>query len=152
MTVTNAAGASQSVSVTVDNFAPAFFPWPNNQVVATCQDFTYAAASGTFPGVTTTPAKPGDTIILWGTGFGPTTPAFPQGMVTPSGTTYNTDKVTVTIDNLPATVYGAALAPGFAGLYQIAIQVPTALGSGNWPVVAAIGGVSSPSGVVLTVQ
>ena len=74
-------------------------------------------------------------------------------MVTPSSTTYNTDKVTVTINNIPATVYGAALAPGFAGLYQIAIQVPNALGSGNWPVVAErIGGVSSPSGVVLTVQ
>ena len=52
VTVTNAAGTSQSVSVTVDNFAPAFFLWPNNQVVATYQDFTYAAASGTFPGVT----------------------------------------------------------------------------------------------------
>ncbi len=152
VTVTNAAGTSQSVSVTVDNFAPAFFLWPNNQVVATYQDFTYAAASGTFAGVTTTPAKPGDTIILWGTGFGSTNPAFPQGMVTPSSTTYNTDKVTVTINNLPATVYGAALAPGFAGLYQIAIQVPNALESGNWPVVAGIGGVSSPSGVVLTVQ
>jgi uncharacterized protein (TIGR03437 family) len=152
VTVTNAAGTSQSVSVTVDNFAPAFFLWPNNQLVATYQDFTYAAASGTFPGVTTTPAKPGDTIILWGTGFGSTTPAFPQGMVTPSNTTYNTGTVTVTINNIPATVYGAALAPGFAGLYQIAIQVPNALESGNWPVVASIGGVSSPSGVVLTVQ
>jgi uncharacterized protein (TIGR03437 family) len=67
VTVKNAAGTSQTVSVTVDNFAPAFFLWPNNQVVATFQDFTYAAASGTFSGVTTTPAEPGDTIILWGT-------------------------------------------------------------------------------------
>jgi uncharacterized protein (TIGR03437 family) len=153
VTVTNAAGTSQTVSVTVDNFAPAFFSWPNNQVVATFQDFTDAAASGTFTGVTTTPAKPGDTIILWGTGFGSTDPAFPQGMVTPTtGGTYNTDPVSVTIDNLPATVYGAALAPGFAGLYQVAIQVPNALGAGNWPVVATIGGVSSPTGPVLAVQ
>jgi uncharacterized protein (TIGR03437 family) len=153
VTVKNAAGTSQTVSVTVDNFAPAFFPWPNNQVVATYQDFSYAAASGTFTGVTTTPAKPGDTIILWGTGFGPTDPAFPQGMVTPvTGGPYNTDPVSVTIDNLPATVDGAALAPGFAGLYQIAIQVPNALGAGKWPVVATIGGVSSPTGLVLAVQ
>ncbi len=153
VTVKNSAGTSQSVSVTVENFAPAFFPWPNNQVVATFQDFTYAAASGTFTGVTTTPAKPGDTIILWGTGFGATDPAFPQGMVTPTtGGPYNTDPVSVTINNLPAMVYGAALAPEFAGLYQIAIQVPSSLGAGSWPVVATISGVSSPTGPVLAVQ
>jgi uncharacterized protein (TIGR03437 family) len=58
----------------------------------------------------------------------------------------------VTINDLPATVYGAALAPGFAGLYQIAIQVPNALGAGSWPVVATIGGASSPTGPVLAVQ
>jgi len=123
VTVKNAAGTSQTVSVTVDNFAPAFFLWPNNQVVATFQDFTYAAASGTFSGVTTTPAEPGDTIILWGTAFGATNPAFPQGMVTPStGGPYNTDSVSVTINSLPATVFGAALAPGFAGLYQVGFR------------------------------
>jgi uncharacterized protein (TIGR03437 family) len=99
------------------------------------------------------PAKPGDVIILWGTGFGPTTPAAPVGEETPSGTTYSTSTLpTVEIDNVSAKVYGAALAPGFAGLYQVAIQVPATLGNGNWPIVATIGGVSSPSGAVLTVQ
>jgi uncharacterized protein (TIGR03437 family) len=60
--------------------------------------------------------------------------------------------VSVTINSLPATVYGAALAPGFAGLYQVGIQVPSTLGNGNWPEAATIGGVSSPSGAVLAVQ
>ena len=153
ITVTNSGVASASVNVETVAFAPAFFLWPNNQVVATFQNFTYAAASGTFTGVTTTPAKPGDVLILWGTGFGPTDPAFPQGMVTPTtGGPYNAEPVSVTINNLPATVYGAALAPGFAGLYQVAIQVPNALGAGNWPVVATIGGVSSPTRPVLAVQ
>jgi uncharacterized protein (TIGR03437 family) len=59
---------------------------------------------------------------------------------------------TVEINNIPATVYGAALAPGFAGLYQVAIQVPASLGNGEWPVVATISGASSPSDMVLTVQ
>jgi uncharacterized protein (TIGR03437 family) len=97
--------------------------------------------------------RPGDTIILWGTGFGPTDPAFPQGMVTPTtGGPNKTDPLTVTINNLLATVYGAALASGFAGLYQGAIQVPNSLGAGHWPVVATIGGGSSLSGPVLAVQ
>jgi uncharacterized protein (TIGR03437 family) len=151
--VTNAIGASAPATVTVDTYGPAFFGWPNNQVVATTQSFAYAAASGTFSGATTTPAQPGETIILWGTGFGPTNPTPPQGEQTPSTATYLTSTLpTIEIDNVSATVYGAALAPGFAGLYQVAIQVPASLGNGNWPVVATIGGVSSPTGMVLTVQ
>jgi uncharacterized protein (TIGR03437 family) len=57
----------------------------------------------------------------------------------------------VTIGNVAATVYGAALAPGFAGLYQVAIQVPTSLANGVWPVQATIGGVSSPTTLMLAV-
>jgi uncharacterized protein (TIGR03437 family) len=152
--VTTSSGTSAAVSATVAEFGPAFFAWPNNQVVATFQDFSYAAAPGTFAGTTTTAAKPGDVVILYGTGFGPTNPAPPAGQETPSnGKTYSTDTLpVVTIDNVPATVYGAALAPGFAGLYQVAIQVPGSLASGSWPVVATIGGVSSPSTLLLAVQ
>ena len=43
--------------------------------------------------------------------------------------------------NRPATVYGAALAPGFAALYQVAIQVPLSLPGGDHPVVGTINGV-----------
>jgi uncharacterized protein (TIGR03437 family) len=151
--VKNSAGTSAAFTATVSAFGPAFFPWPNNQVVATRQDFSLAAKNGSFAGATTVPAKPGDTIILWGTGFGPTTPAAPVGEETPSDKTYSTSTLPmVTIDNLAATVFGAALAPGFAGLYQVAIQVPNSLADGDWPIVATIGGVSSPSGAVLSVR
>lgn len=151
--VANSAGSSPAVNATVNTFGPAFFPWPDSQVVATRQDFSYAVKNGTFAGLTTAPAKPGDVIILWGTGFGPTNPMPGQGEQTPSSAIpFSTDTLpTVTVDNVSATVYGAALAPGFAGLYQVAIQVPASLGNGDWPVVAAIGGVSSPAGMVLTV-
>jgi uncharacterized protein (TIGR03437 family) len=85
--VKNSNGSSNSVNTTVVSFGPAFFGWPNNQVVATRQDFSYAAASGTFPNLSTTPAKQGDVIILWGTGFGTTIPAAPPGIEVPSTTT-----------------------------------------------------------------
>jgi uncharacterized protein (TIGR03437 family) len=153
VTVKNSAGTSAAETVTVNSFGPAFFPWPDNQVVATRQDFSIAAKNGTFAGTTTTPAKPGDTIILWGTGFGSTIPAAPPGIETASSATYNTSTLpTIDIDKVPAKVFGAALAPGFAGLYQVAIEVPSSLGNGNWPIVATIGGVSSPNGMVLTIQ
>jgi uncharacterized protein (TIGR03437 family) len=151
--VTNAGSIGAGLSVPASQYGPAFFSWPDNQVVATRQDFSYAAKAGTFPTLTTVAAKPGDVIILWGSGFGPTTPSVPTGLETPSDTTYSTSPApTITIDNVPATVYGAALAPGFAGLVQVAIQVPTSLGNGDWPVVASIGGVQSASGLVLSVQ
>jgi uncharacterized protein (TIGR03437 family) len=152
ITVTNAQGTSQSVTAELSNETPAFFQW-GNFAVATHQDFSYAVKNGTFSGVTTVPAKPGDVIILWATGFGPTSPAAPPGEETPSTATYNTaSPVSVTVGGKSATVYGAALAPGYAGLYQIAIQVPAGLANGDYPVVATINRVSSPASTMLTVD
>jgi uncharacterized protein (TIGR03437 family) len=151
--VTNSAGTSAAFTANVAQYSPGFFAWPNNQSVATRQDFSWAVKNGTFAGTTTAAAKAGDTVILWGTGFGPTIPAAPIGVVTPSDQTYSTTTLPgVTVGGVSATVYGAALTPGFAGLYQIAIQVPPTLGNGDWPVVATIGGAQSPSGIVLTIQ
>lgn len=153
LTVTTSGGTSATFTVTSNQYGPAFFQWPNNQPVATRQDFSYAAKNGTFAGTTTVPAKPGDVIILWGTGFGPTNPIAPAGAPVPSDATYSTTTLpTITIDNVSAKVYGAALAPGFGGLYQVAIQVPLSLADGSWPIQASSGGVASPEGVVLTVQ
>ncbi len=138
--VTNSVGASVPSLVISSEYMPAFFTWPGNQVVATHTDFTWAVKNGTFPGTTTVPAKPGETIILWGTGFGPTSPAIPPGVTVPSTATYSTTAVpTIEVNLVPATVYGAALAPGFAGLYQLAFQVPVGLSDGTYQVVAFIG-------------
>jgi len=152
VTVTNSSGTSSAVTVTVEAVGPAFFRW-GNYAVATTQDFSPAVKNGTIPDVTTTPAKPGETIILWGTGFGPTSPAAPVGVETPSGTTYNTaNTVTVTVGGTAATVFSAALAPGFAGLYQVAIQIPASLANGDYPVIATVLGAQSPVTTLITVQ
>jgi uncharacterized protein (TIGR03437 family) len=90
-------------------------------------------------------------IILWGTGFGPTTPAAPSGQVV-SGGPYVVDGVAVTVGGTEAQMYGVALSPGMAGLYQVAIQVPASLADGDFPVIATISGQQSPAWVILTVQ
>jgi uncharacterized protein (TIGR03437 family) len=151
VTVTSAGSSSAPVTATVQPFQPAFFLW-GKYAVADHQDFTPAVKNGTLPGLTTTPAKPGEIIILWGTGFGPTSPAAPEGEETPSGTTYNTaNPVSVTVGGKTTTVYSTVLAPGFAGLYQIGIQIPN-LANGDYPVVATISGTSSPATTLITVQ
>jgi uncharacterized protein (TIGR03437 family) len=153
VTVTNGLGTTPAVAATSAIDGPAFFLWDNQYAVATYTDYTYAVKNGAIAGLTTVPAKPGDVLILWGTGFGPTTPAATPGQEVPSTATYSTsDPVTVTVGGISATVYGAALAPGFAGLYQVAIQVPTSAAAGDQPIVATVGGVSSPSTTLLTVQ
>lgn len=157
--VKNSLGTSAPASVTVQTAGPAFFLWPNSYAVATRQDFSYAVKNGEFSGLTTIAAKPGDVLILWGSGFGPSSPPTPVGTVLPGDTTYfSANPVTVTLTPVgggtatPATVYGAALAPGYAALYQVAIQVPASLAAGDYSIVATVAGAKSPSTVLLTVQ
>jgi uncharacterized protein (TIGR03437 family) len=153
VTVTTAGGTSTAFSATASAYGPSFFVWPGNQVVATRTDYSYAVKPGTFAGATTVAAKPGDVIILWATGFGPTNPVAPAGVATPGSGTYPTaSAATINVNNTAAIVYGAALAPGSAGLYQIAIQVPSNLADGDWPIQAIIGGITSPAGTILSVH
>ncbi|MGA3187796.1 MAG: cellulase family glycosylhydrolase [Bryobacteraceae bacterium] len=150
VTVTTQTGSSLPYVVTDVAVQPAFFEWPGSQVVATDLSYNWVVQNGTFS-VPTTPAKPGETIILWGTGFGPTTPAAPPGQVVPPQT-FSVNGVVVTVGGVKATVLATALSPGAAGLYQSVIQVPSNLANGDYPIVATVGGVQSPAGVKLTVQ
>jgi uncharacterized protein (TIGR03437 family) len=152
VTVKNSTGTSAAAAANATTVGPAFFLWVSKYAVATRQDFSWAVKNGTFAGTTTTAAKPGDVIILWGTGFGPTDPAAPVGVQIPGDKTYLTPPVTVTVGGTNATVFGGALAPGFAGLYQVAIQIPASAPDGDLPVVATISGAQSPATTMITVQ
>ena len=70
--VTTPGGVSAAFPANSQPYSPAFFLWPSSQPVATHADYSFAAQNGTFPNATTLPAKPGEVITLWGTGFGPT--------------------------------------------------------------------------------
>jgi uncharacterized protein (TIGR03437 family) len=101
--------------------------------------------------LTTTPANPGDVVILWGTGFGPTNPSVPAGQKVTGAPAVQTAPV-ITVGGLPAQVLGAVLSPGFLGLYQIAITVPASVQKGaDVAVSASVNGVNSPDGVFLTI-
>jgi uncharacterized protein (TIGR03437 family) len=153
--VSTASGSSNPFSVINSEYSPAFFVWPNNQVVATRQDYSLAVKDGSFTGLTTIAAKPGDILILWGTGFGPTIPPVADGILVPlNNTTYLAPPgaVTVLLNNKPCTVFGAALAAQFVGLYQVAIQVPLDTPNGDWPLTASVGGANTPIGLVLSVH
>jgi uncharacterized protein (TIGR03437 family) len=152
--VTNSNGASNVAQVNVESFAPGFFQ-AGTYAIATHQDGTLVAPAGQFPGAS--PAARGETVVLWGTGFGAISPTVPAGK-TPAqalGSTlaYVAAPPNITIGGVAATVVGAALNPSALGLYQIAVTVPAGAASGDQVIVASSGGKTSPStGVLFSVQ
>jgi len=149
--VTSSGISSAPFSVAAQSYSPAFFLW-GQYAVATHADYSYCAAPGLLPGAVTTSAKPGEWITLWGNGFGPA--GAPMGSLTPGGQPYLTATVTATVGGVNAAVYGGAafLSPGYAGLYQLAIQIPASAPNGDAVVRATVGGVQSPAGVLISVQ
>jgi uncharacterized protein (TIGR03437 family) len=157
--ITNGTGSSNVVMATSQGQEPGFFEWPNpsgqtpgdssQQPVATHSDYSYAAANGTFGTTPSVPAKPGETITLWGAGFGATSPANPFGVAIPSagGPFATTQNVVVLLNNAPITVINnnAILTPGDAGLYQMAVTIPAGLANGTYPIQVSENGVTSPT-------
>lgn len=147
--VTTAQQASSSFSATKTQFAPAFFTFDNGKYVAALHtDYSLVGAANLIPGATTQPAQPGTTLLLYATGFGPTNPVLPTAqIVTTPEPLGNAVQITVGGVNAPVT-FGGLVGPG---LYQFNVTVPN-LPNGDAPVVATIGGVSSQTGVSLTIQ
>jgi len=151
LNVSTPAGVTTGVTLNIASQAPAFFLWPGSQAVATRQDGSYAAKAGTFSGANTVAAHPGEVVTLWGTGFGATTPTVAPGIQTPADKLYSCDPVTATVGGTAATVYGCALSPGMAGLYQVAIQVPASLAPGDYALKVMVDNATSPDGIILAV-
>jgi uncharacterized protein (TIGR03437 family) len=154
VTVTTSSGSSAPANATVVDYAPAFF-LSGQYAIATHQDGTLVAPAGLIGN--SSPAARGETVVLWGTGFGVTSPSVPAGETSSqavgSTTAYVALPPSITIGGVTATVVGAALNPGALGLYQIAVTVPSGAASGDQPLVADSQGATSPStGVLLSVK
>lgn len=98
------------------------------------------------------PARRGQVVQLFANGLGPVSNQPASGEPAGSSPLATTTTVpTVTIGGQPAPVMFSGLAPGFAGLYQVNVTVPSGLSPGMQAVSIAIGGATSPS-VNLPVQ
>jgi uncharacterized protein (TIGR03437 family) len=134
--VINGAGASASFPVTVAAAAPAIFFSPSAAILKN-SDFSLVDSSN--------PARSGDVVLVYATGFGATTPAITTGgLVQPGAALPSINGVTATVGGQNAPVVYAAAAPGFVGLYQVAVTVPAGL-TGSQPLVLSLGSARSNS-------
>jgi uncharacterized protein (TIGR03437 family) len=157
--VTNGSG-SASATVTLARFAPSFLLLDSKHVAGVIprSDGSGAYGGGSYDilgptgnslGYPTVAAKAGETVELFAVGLGPTSPAVPSGQAF-SSTAPVTNPVSLFLNN-------ASLAPAFAGLsaaglYQVNLTVPANLGTGDFSLVAAVGGAGTQSGVLISLE
>ena len=85
-------------------------------------------SSNSSPVTASNPATIGEIVSIYATGLGPTSPALGTGLPAPTdGTVYNTTGpgAAVFIDGANAPVGFSGLAPGFVGLYQVNVRIPS---------------------------
>jgi uncharacterized protein (TIGR03437 family) len=154
--VSTPGGTSAPFTVTVNAtqpglLAPAVFNLPAGQYVgALFPDYTtYVLPPGAISGVTSKRAKPGDTLLFYGIGFGPVTPDSPAGQLV-TGLNYLVDTVQVNFGGVNATVSYDGLAGGFMGLYQFNVVVPNVAASDTVPVTISLNGVAGTQTNLIT--
>lgn len=147
---------SDAAIATAQTLSPGFFTFDGKYLAATHADNSLLGKPGLFPSAptATTAAKPGETIVLYGTGFGPTNPSVAAGQLTTALSPISSN-LSVTIGGQSANVTFGGLVPPYAGLYQFNVQVPAGLADGDQAVVAQVGTSITPAGTnccFITVQ
>jgi len=137
--VTVAGLASNTVTVPVTAASPGMFLVGTSPAVQNYPSYTLNSSSN--------PIAAGGTIIAYLTGTGAVTPAVADGAPAPTSTlTYTTITPTATIGNATGQVTFSGLAPGFVGLTQVDITVPSSLKTGSYPLVITYAGQSTVAG------
>ena len=139
--------ASAQFAATAQPASPGFFVFgAGPYVAAEHAGGSYLGPASLYPGVTT-PARPGETVVLYGNGFGPTSPPVTAGSVVQSAP----------LPTLPVIIIGGTAATvQFAGLvvpgeFQFNVVVPLNAEAGDNTVLAVYNGLTTQSGVLLSV-
>jgi len=131
--VTNSGRTTNAYTVTVNAIDPGLLAFELTSrdgfqyVVSVLPDGTYVlpperTVSSRLP-------KPGDVITLYGIGFGPGIPNVPAGRIAHEAAALEAS-VEVWFDDAKGTITYAGAAPGFVGLYQLDVTVPSGLPQG----------------------
>ncbi len=146
--LTSTGVASASFTVQAQTYSESFFVFNGgNYVVATHSNYNLIGPTSLFPGLST-PAQPGETIVIYANGFGVSTVPVVSGSETQSGTLPTMP--TIQIGSATATVtYAALISPG---LYQFNVVVPTSAAHGDNSIQASYNGQPTQAGTLITIQ
>ena len=150
--VKNTLGATDSVLALQQTAAPALFQFPGTGYAAGVHaDGTNLAGLRLVQqGIPGTAAKVGETIVLFGTGFGATQPAISSTAPVPAALPLaRLQDLSVRIGGLDAAIAFAGLIS--PGVYQFNVVVPQ-VATGDQIVVAELRGLLSQSNLLLTIQ
>jgi uncharacterized protein (TIGR03437 family) len=146
--VTNGGTASAAFTAQAQPISPSFFAFNGGPYVAAEHASGSLIGPATlYPGATT-PAEPGETVVLYANGFGQTSAPVQSGSATQSGT----------LSTLPVIKIGGVVAAvNFAGLvgpgeFQFNVAIPASLANGDQSITAAYGGASTQSGALITIH
>jgi uncharacterized protein (TIGR03437 family) len=159
VTVTNSAGTSAPITATLGQVGPTFFTSSDGKHVVgeipsatgafyPGTSFSYDLVGPAAQGIR--PAKKGETVELFASGFGAGSTPVPAGKadtVIPSTTVFS--PVIVIIDGVSQTVPAYIIG---AGLWQINVTIPQNVGTGDLTLQATVDGVTTPTSVAITVQ
>jgi uncharacterized protein (TIGR03437 family) len=131
ISVINNGAQSNTVTVLMNTTAPGAFTVPPGGIgygAVLHADFSLVTPSS--------PAKAGETVLIFVTGLGDVNPAVADGAPGPSNPfSLTVNPLAVYFAGPGKTVQGAVtyagLAPGLAGLYQINVQLPSTIASGD---------------------
>jgi uncharacterized protein (TIGR03437 family) len=138
--LTNSNGSSAPYALTLNALEPgllapsAFTVGGKQYVVAFNSDGSYTLPTTSTLGLNSRPAKPGETIVIYGVGFGPAAPSggsqiAPGAIVTQANQL--TDSMKMAIGGTNATLMYEGLAPNYIGLYQFNVVVPASLANSD---------------------
>jgi len=124
---------------------PAILNFSSGAVVAQHLDGTLVLDSS--------PAAPGEYIVIYSSGLGATDIPVPSGSASPSDPPARVaDQPVLTINGSPVGILFAGLTPGLVGLYQVNFQVPPGLQTGNYDLVLTQSGTVSNKTVLQVKQ
>jgi uncharacterized protein (TIGR03437 family) len=161
ITVSSCLATSNPISIQKDLLAPGLLAPPSFSIngvqylVAFHQDGTYVGNAGLINGFTFSPAKPGETLVTYGVGFGDVKKDS-DGSNIPPGTIAQTSNslanpITFSFGSTPSTLQYKGLAGGYVGLYQFNVVVPN-VANGDVPINVTLNSVALPQKLFLTVH
>jgi uncharacterized protein (TIGR03437 family) len=120
-------------------------------VVAQHSDGTYVLPVGAIASVNSRPAQPGETIVIYGNGFGQVTPYISPGQIVTETNQLSTS-LQISFAQTQAQLSYDGLAPGLVGLYQFNIVVPAVADSDLVPLTFTLEGVPGTQTLFTAVQ